>query len=138
LIQIQKIVDEFNFNDFSNLSQWVEDLDERIRGILIKRLEEHVQGWISEFSKYNESSGKLINYKTVLEVKIVNQTIVLDPPISEARAFWYKRFHEQLEIICGLKRVQAEHYEKFSKSDSALGGAGKGDRTYKDLILKMN
>jgi dynein heavy chain 1 len=26
----------------------------------------------------------------------------LDPPISEARAFWYKRFHEQLENICGL------------------------------------
>lgn len=35
LTAIQKIVDEFNFNDFSNLPQWVDDLEERIRAILI-------------------------------------------------------------------------------------------------------
>ena len=70
LTMIQKIVDEFNFNDFSNLSQWVEDLEERIRGVLIKRLEEHIGAWTNEFSKYTEIGGKLITYKTVLEVKI--------------------------------------------------------------------
>ena len=70
LTAIQKIVDELNFNDFSNLSQWVEDLEERIRGILIKRLEELLQAWTHEFSKYTEIGGKLIPYKTVLEVKI--------------------------------------------------------------------
>ena len=91
---IQRILDDFNFNDYSNLTFWVEDLDVQIRAILIKRLEDYVQLWINEFNKYSETGGKLINYKTVLEVKIQNQTIVLDPPISEARAFWYKRFHE--------------------------------------------
>ncbi len=70
LTLIQKIVDEFNFNDFSNLSQWVEDLEERIKGILMKRLEEHLGAWTSEFNKFNEVGGKLINYRTVLEVKI--------------------------------------------------------------------
>lgn len=114
---IQRILDDFNFNDYSNLIIWVEELDERIRGILTRRLEEYVQIWINEFNKYTESGGKLINYKTVLEVKIQNQTIALDPPISEARAFWYKRFHEQLEVICGLQRVDAHRYEKFSKND---------------------
>jgi dynein heavy chain 1, cytosolic len=133
---IQRILDDFNFNDYSNLIFWVEDLEERIRAILIKRLEDYVQVWINEFNKYSESGGKLINYKTVLEVKIQNQTIVLDPPISEARAFWYKRFHEQLEVICGLQRVDAHRYEKFSKNEQNL--AAKSDKTYKDLILKMN
>lgn len=70
LSSIQKIVDDFNFNDFSNLSQWVEDLDEKIKGILIKRLEELIQVWINEFNKFSEIGGKMIPYKTVLEVKI--------------------------------------------------------------------
>jgi len=69
---IQRILDDFNFNDYSNLIFWVEDLEERIRAILIKRLEDYVQIWINEFNKYSESGGKLINYKTVLEVKIQN------------------------------------------------------------------
>jgi|LauGreDrversion4_2_1035121.scaffolds.fasta_scaffold18329_5 hypothetical protein len=68
--KIQKIVDEFNFNDFSNLSQWVEDLEERIRAILIARLEELLTAWVNEFSRYSEIGGKLITYKTVLEVKL--------------------------------------------------------------------
>ncbi len=78
------------------------DLEERIKGILMKRLEEHLSSWTNEFTKYSEIGGKMITYKTILEVKIQNQTIVLDPPISEARAYWFRQFHEQLEIICGL------------------------------------
>ena len=76
----------------------------------------------------------MINYKTILEVKIQNQTIVLDPPISEARAFWYKKLHEQLEVICGLLRVEAYRYEKFKQSEAQ---AGK-DKTYQTLILRMS
>lgn len=103
LTEIQRIVDELNFNEFSNLSQWVEDLDERIRAILIARLEEHLTAWTTEFTRYNEGAGgKLITYKTVLEVKIQNQMITLEPPIAEARAYWYRQLHEQLEIVCGL------------------------------------
>jgi hypothetical protein len=36
----------------------------------------------------------LINIRSVLEVKIQNQIITLDPPISEARAYWYKQLHD--------------------------------------------
>jgi hypothetical protein len=78
---------------------------------------------------------KMINYKTILEVKIQNQTIVLDPPISEARAFWYKKLHDQLEVICGLQRVEAYRYEKFKQSE---GTQGIKDKTYQSLILKMS
>ncbi len=69
-------------------------------------------------------------------MKIQNQTIVLDPPISEARAFWYKKLHEQMEIICGLQRVEASRYEKFKQSE--LTAQQKNDRTYQSLIIKMN
>jgi hypothetical protein len=36
-----------------------------------------------------------------------NQAFVLDPPLAEARAHWYTQLHAQVEIICGLKRVEA-------------------------------
>jgi len=146
LTEIQKIVDEFNFNDFSNLQQWVDDLDERIKAILIQRLQDLIHAWTQEFIRFGQNDGtpappganapKMINYKTILEVKIQNQTIVLDPPISEARAFWYKKLHEQLEVICGLSRVEAYRYEKFKQSSSEAQ-AGK-DKTYQTLILKMS
>ena len=37
-----------------------------------------------------------------------NQTFILDPPLAEARAFWYSQLHGQVEIVCGLKRVEAQ------------------------------
>ena len=79
-----------NFNDYSNLKIWVDELDQRVQGILTARLEELISMWINEFNKYQEIGGKMIKVKTVLEIKIQNQTIMLDPPIAEARAFWYR------------------------------------------------
>ena len=46
--------------------------------------------WVTEFSKFQELGGNIIKVKTVLEIKIQNQAIILDPPIAEARTFWYK------------------------------------------------
>ena len=91
---------------------------------------------MNEFNKYSEIGGKLISYKTVLEVKIQNQMIILDPPISEARAYWYKQIHDQLEIICGLQRVEANRYERFKPGEQAAGA--NRDKTYQSLILKMS
>ena len=118
LQSIQKIVDELNFNDYSNLNIWVDELDQRIQNTLTARLEELLQVWIDEFQKFTENGGKLIKVKTVLEIKIQNQTIIVNPPISESRAFWYKQFHDQLEIICGLQKVEASRYEKFKEKEA--------------------
>jgi dynein heavy chain 1 len=52
LKNIQKIIDEFNFQEFSNLNTWVEELDQRIQNILTQRLEEVVQLWVTEFNKF--------------------------------------------------------------------------------------
>jgi len=105
LEQIQKIVDEFNFQEYSNLNVWVEELDQRIQRTLITKLEELVRVWVNEFIKFSDIGGTNIKVKTVLEIKIQNQTIILAPPLVEARAFWYKEFHSQLEVICGLQKV---------------------------------
>lgn len=49
---------------------WVDELDQRIQGILTARLEELIQNWIREFNNFSESGGKQIKVKTILGIKI--------------------------------------------------------------------
>jgi pyridoxine/pyridoxamine 5'-phosphate oxidase len=51
---------------------------------------------------------------------------MLEPPLAEARAYWYKQLHNQVEVIGGLERV----YTTRSNTNSS-------DRQYKNLLLKM-
>lgn len=51
----------------------------------------------------------------MLEVRLQNQAIVLSPPVPEARAFWYKKFHDELEIICGVKKISHSSFNKLVK-----------------------
>lgn len=48
---------------------------------------------------------------------------MLEPSLQEARAYWYKQLHNQVEVICGLERVE--------KGDSTVK-----DRSFKNLLLK--
>ena len=47
---IQKIIDVFEIESYSNLQIWVNELDKRISDILIDRLEQRIQLWIKEFA----------------------------------------------------------------------------------------
>lgn len=67
-----------------------------------------------------------------LKIRIHDQTIVLDPPIAESRAFLYKLFHDTIEVICGLQRVEATRYDKFKEVENTK------DKTYKTLVIDMN
>ncbi|KAJ3439563.1 dynein heavy chain [Anaeramoeba flamelloides] len=49
---IQKIIDDFNPNDFSNLNQWVKELDQKIEKILIVKLKKCLSLWNKQFKKY--------------------------------------------------------------------------------------
>jgi len=59
---------------------------------------------------------------------MVNQTFILDPPLAETRAFWYTALHQQVEIICGLKRVEAQRYGKYKSQESLR------EKTYMSLV----
>jgi len=43
LKEIQKVINDFDLGDFSNLAQWVADLNVKIEGILVRRLEDLLQ-----------------------------------------------------------------------------------------------
>lgn len=48
---------------------------------------------------------------------------MLEPSLAEAKAFWYKELHAQVELICGLERLSIHNDE--------------GEKTYKSLLNKM-
>lgn len=95
LEHIQKIISDFDLHDLSNLQKWVGDLNEKIEGVLVRRLEELVRKWIEEFKDFDNIGGDLIPEPLELKVKLQNRTLIyLDPPLAEARAYWYKKLHD--------------------------------------------
>lgn len=113
IIRIQRVIDDLSLNDYSNLEVWVESLDKKIETILKKRISELIRTWIKEFRNWDEmrKDAAFINCNTVHEIKLKDQTLYLDPPLEEARAFWSTLLHRQFYILCGLKRIEATQYE---------------------------
>lgn len=50
---------------------------------------------------------------------------MLEPSLAEAKAFWYKEVHNQVEVICGLEKLSIRN------DDSK-------DKTYKGLLSQMS
>jgi len=53
----------------------------------------------------NKEEGIVNNFK--LKIRMLNNSFILDPPLADARAFLYSQLHMEVEIICGLRRVEA-------------------------------
>jgi hypothetical protein len=83
----------------------VANLNKKIETILTQRLEELLEQWVDEFVNFDKKGGNLIKEPLVLDVKLINRTIVLEPSLSEAKSYWYGELHKQVEIICGLERL---------------------------------
>jgi hypothetical protein len=66
----------------------------------------------------------MIQNKLILDIKLQNRQIMLEPSLAEARAYWYNQLHKTVQEVCGLKRVE-------------MSGHEPGDRSFKGLLLKM-
>lgn len=111
----------------------MDELDQRISDILIDRLEKRIQQWVKEFTTQqedNDVSRSVVSTYT-LKIKMQNQTFILEPPLAEARACLYTKLHSQVEVICGLKRVEAQRYGKFKGQDN------QREKTYMSLVKQM-
>lgn len=84
------MIGDFDLDDLSNLEIWVSDLNLKIENILVKRLEVLLQNWVEEFKDFSNKGGVMIRGKMVLDIKLQNRQILLEPPLAEARAYWYK------------------------------------------------
>lgn len=99
LEEIQTITDDFIFNDYSNIGKWVSQLNAEIESIFIKRAEQIIEEWISEFENFGEVPKKLITNTIYHEIKIRDQQLIMDPSVQELRSFWYKQLNSLVSVI---------------------------------------
>ncbi|KAI8619674.1 dynein heavy chain [Chytriomyces sp. MP71] len=69
----------------------------------------------------------------VLELRLRNQVMFLDPPVEHARANWFSQFHEWIGIICDLPRIKSTSYE----ISYDLADYDASEETYKGLLAKL-
>ena len=50
---------------------------------------------------------------------------MIEPSIAEAKAFWYRELHNQVEVICGLEKLSIKIMDDGH------------EKTYKGLLMKM-
>ncbi|KAK7927737.1 dynein heavy chain [Apiospora marii] len=126
---IQAAVDQLNLEQYVNLGYWVERMNDRIKLLLLARLQKAVVAWIEAFEDddYNDHeasrrkqlapSGEPIKSdaptmkQLVHEITMRNQVIYLEPPLEYARASWYVQLHEWVGIVCNLPKVKASRYQ---------------------------
>ncbi|KAJ7366479.1 dynein heavy chain, N-terminal region 1-domain-containing protein [Mycena albidolilacea] len=139
--KVQSAIDRLNLEGYANLEQWVAELDRRIEGILLQRLQQIVAVWCEQFDRAATDDGDTgrpalrditnkrrgadkrgakeekflegnMTLKPVVhEIRIQNQVIFLDPPIEYARANWIRQLHDWLGVVCRLRRIQSSRYE---------------------------
>ncbi|RXG49840.1 hypothetical protein VDGE_00518 [Verticillium dahliae] len=123
---IQKAVDQLNLEQYVNLPYWVENMNQKIKEVLLGRLQHAIQSWIQAFEddylddgrrkRANESNdeakpeGPTIK-RLVHELTMRNQVIYLDPPLEFARASWFVHLHDWLGVVCNMKKIKATRYQ---------------------------
>jgi dynein heavy chain 1 len=105
---LQDMMIEFRDKDFSNLDAQCSHLNECAEKILSKRLANLQVEWVEEFVR-NPSvdvDNMLVKSKFIMNIAVTNNdsvnSIILEPSIQEARAFWYKQVHDCLGKVCNL------------------------------------
>ncbi|CAF3346282.1 unnamed protein product [Rotaria sp. Silwood1] len=136
LEQTQKIVDEFCLHDYSNFPKWIRIIDEKIETKLFDRLQTAISLWKQALIK--QEKGKLKSKKRmrikkiVLEIRIVNQMLVLVPPFESAREQLFNSFFDCQSIITSQKRINNSRYQVNAEMDTQ-----EEDLTYNDLFIKF-
>lgn len=95
---IQKIVDEIV--EPSNLHIWINEMDQKLESILVKKLEDIINIWIREFTNFSSiENPTLIKEPSVHRIKLKEQMIYLEPGIQDLREYWYNQFHQCVILI---------------------------------------
>ncbi|CAJ2513502.1 Uu.00g016210.m01.CDS01 [Anthostomella pinea] len=127
---IQAAVDQLNLEQYVNLGFWVDRMNERIKLILLIRLQRAVSAWIEAFQddtpikqleasrrKQLAPSGEPLKSdaptmkELIHEVTMRNQVIYLNPPLEYARASWFLQLHDWIGIVCNLPKIKASRYQ---------------------------
>jgi dynein heavy chain 1 len=107
LASIQSVIYSFHLKRASNLSDWTRHLNEQIERHFLLRARQLIAAFVREFEEYDEKGGMVyIEKPLVLELKMQENRIYLDPPIEFARQHWYTELHRVLGILTSLPKIE--------------------------------
>lgn len=129
--KMQKIIDDMNIANYSNLDGWVQQLQKRIEQRLTRALTKLVDEWIRQFSAWPSNGTSLIQEYSVHELLIVNQRLSLRPQKEFATTKWIKHFHRTLGIVCNLPHLRADRYNNTTQKGT------NGDTRFTGLLLQV-
>ncbi|KTW31656.1 dynein heavy chain [Pneumocystis jirovecii RU7] len=158
LENIQKEVDRLNFESFSNLNFWVDNLNRKIENILIERIIQSSQLWVKKFTSFKEinslgSEKEQINYinfysiesnnhilpefeQFTYKIHIRNNLMFLQPSIEKSKLHWFKHFHNWIDIVCKQKKITAFRYQ-ININLNSLADQNIEIPTYKYLLSRI-
>lgn len=139
LEEIQRITDDFIFNDYSNIAKWVSIVNSDIAKILIQRAEDIITEWMNEFENFGEVPQVYIKMTPIHEIKIREQQLIMDPSVQEMRTYWYKQLNGIVSVICSQKKIESMKYEKGKRIQNALSNDDTEEaQTFKSALKKIN
>ncbi|CCG82670.1 Dynein heavy chain [Taphrina deformans PYCC 5710] len=115
LSTLQALVNQLDSESYSNLPNWVSDLDQRVSDLLVARLVLAIAGWTGTFGENeNEETGSdtlELNKSEPVALRLVlkNQTIHLEPPMEFALTLWNHELAQLLEVVTALPRLTPAH-----------------------------
>lgn len=156
--KIQKSVDDLSRRLYSNLAQWVQQLDEQIEKKLAIRLQTAIIMWTtalkqgqndenqfdqkrrrSTFADEDDlpSANKNANDQTptirtlLHQIRTSNQLLYVAPPMNDAREQLILELYEYEGIITNQKRIQHSRYQLGIESESEY------KTTFKSLLNRL-
>ena len=129
---VQKVVDELSLAGYSDLSSWVETVNEKMGVVLGRRLEEALVAWTETFEiaegggaddeanqKKKKDRKKLVKIpKISVEIMLKNQEISAQPAVPTARVLFLDALHDYVGIVCTLPCLNSGRFEVFDSSGS--------------------
>ncbi|CAF1453141.1 unnamed protein product, partial [Rotaria magnacalcarata] len=135
LEQAQKLVDEFCLHDYSNFPKWIQIIDEKVERKLFDRLQTAISLWKQALIKHEKgklkSKQRMRLKKIVLEIRVVNQMVVLVPPFESAREQLFNSFFDCESIVTLQKRIKNSRYQVNADMEMK-----EEDLTYNDIFIK--
>ena len=136
LSKVQRIIDELILKEFTNMNILVNDLNQKIEKIFIRKLNDFLQTWREEFDTFSPQTAKKQKFKIIKmptrhEILEKNKTIFIDPPVESARSYWLDHLHFYLNIIFCQQKIRSNSYEVIPEEDLMK-------QSYAYLVQKMN
>ena len=136
LTKVQGIIDELILKEFTNMNILVNELNQKIEKIFIKKLNDFLTTWRDEFQGFTPQNAKkqkfrVIQVPTRHEILEKNKTIYIDPPVEAARSFWLDHLHFYMNIIFTQQKIRSNSYEVIADEDLVK-------QSFAYLVQKMN